>query len=185
MGYEVVFSEDLLSKISFLFGTPNFQSLYELGDKNSRSQQLPQKPDHSAVLPFLRGLPQQQRQLVAVRVLFGFHQMAIFSKHLILLMGTDSATNTTVTTWNYLSKMMWSSEENKQNNIQLKKHNGHWWNSTYTTLEWYYYSMAYSNPSTIKTYLHLPIHFPEFILISRNAVCDPKLILQRNSHVYS
>lgn len=62
------------------------------GDKNSRSQQLPQKPDHSGVMPFLRGLPQQQRQLVAIRGLFGYDQMAIFSKHLILLLGTNSAT---------------------------------------------------------------------------------------------
>lgn len=62
------------------------------GDKNSRSQQLPQKPDHSGVLLFLRELPQQQRQLVAIRVQFEYDQMAVFSKHLILLLGTNSAT---------------------------------------------------------------------------------------------
>ena len=93
MGYEIKSLQKILylNEASFLARSTSSHYMSSR-DKNSRSQQLPQKPDRSAVLPFLWRLPQQQRQLVAVRGLFGFHQLAIFSKHLILLMGTDSKT---------------------------------------------------------------------------------------------
>lgn len=58
------------------------------GDKNSRSQQLPQKPDHS----YERYHSNRDSWLPPVQRL-DMIELAIFSKHLIVLLVTDSATN--------------------------------------------------------------------------------------------